>query len=272
MAKNKYYTVAYGGIPGVYTDSKRAMKEFAGYSNGRMKGFPDIWHAFAYYVEFVGKKRLGGETESSAKLEQRLKEIKENCKEEELQELLNVPSPVVPHMKKKDTPQKVATTKPQEKPIPVSVLKNWMIYTDGCYLPEINMRAYAAVLYNGQFPAPVTVSGIADKGEAFEMELLAIIKAMKRVLKYRIENKVYIFSDCMSIVEILMKTPYEQLIKKKKFHNTDKYRQKLWKKIYKLREKMDVEFHWVKGHNGNEGNVLCDQLANLEATMRIVKE
>jgi ribonuclease HI len=29
--------------------------------------------------------------------------------------------------------------------------------------------------------------------------------------------------------------------------------------------KHDVQFKWVKGHAGNEGNERCDQLANIES-------
>ena len=39
----------------------------------------------------------------------------------------------------------------------------------------------------------------------------------------------------------------------------------LWIQISDLNEKMNVEWHWVKGHAGNPGNERADQLANLGA-------
>ena len=39
----------------------------------------------------------------------------------------------------------------------------------------------------------------------------------------------------------------------------------LWIQISDLNEKMDVEWHWVKGHAGDPGNERADQLANLGA-------
>ena len=39
----------------------------------------------------------------------------------------------------------------------------------------------------------------------------------------------------------------------------------LWIQISELNEKMNVEWHWVKGHAGDPGNERADQLANLGA-------
>ena len=39
----------------------------------------------------------------------------------------------------------------------------------------------------------------------------------------------------------------------------------LWEKLLKLCGKRDVRFQWVKGHDGNEGNERCDELANKAA-------
>ena len=39
----------------------------------------------------------------------------------------------------------------------------------------------------------------------------------------------------------------------------------LWEKLLVLCGKHDVQFRWVKGHAGNEGNERCDQLANIES-------
>jgi len=39
----------------------------------------------------------------------------------------------------------------------------------------------------------------------------------------------------------------------------------LWEKLLLLSEKHDVEFRWVKGHAGNAGNERCDQLVRMES-------
>jgi ribonuclease HI len=39
----------------------------------------------------------------------------------------------------------------------------------------------------------------------------------------------------------------------------------LWIQISDLNDKMNVEWHWVKGHAGDPGNERADQLANLGA-------
>jgi ribonuclease HI len=39
----------------------------------------------------------------------------------------------------------------------------------------------------------------------------------------------------------------------------------LWARLLSLCEKHDVEFRWVKGHAGNPGNERCDQLVRMES-------
>ena len=39
----------------------------------------------------------------------------------------------------------------------------------------------------------------------------------------------------------------------------------LWKQLLELCGKHDVRFCWVKGHDGNEGNERCDELATKAA-------
>lgn len=45
----------------------------------------------------------------------------------------------------------------------------------------------------------------------------------------------------------------------------------LWKEIDDLLQETGVQFRWVKGHNGNHWNELCDRLANEGAVKQIRK-
>ena len=39
----------------------------------------------------------------------------------------------------------------------------------------------------------------------------------------------------------------------------------IWEKIYQLSEYHEIEFVWVKGHNGHDYNERCDKLATAYA-------
>ena len=36
----------------------------------------------------------------------------------------------------------------------------------------------------------------------------------------------------------------------------------LWQQLDQATQRHEIEWHWVKGHTGHEGNELADQLAN----------
>jgi ribonuclease HI len=40
--------------------------------------------------------------------------------------------------------------------------------------------------------------------------------------------------------------------------------QDLWKKLLSLSGQLDIVWHWVRGHSGNEMNELCDRLVKKE--------
>lgn len=99
---------------------------------------------------------------------------------------------------------------------------------------------------------------------------MAINMALKRVLTYKPQGVIHIFTDSQQIVNTMMFLVYEGW---KNHKNGQKQKdnpllRKLWKKIYKKVMKLNVEFHWVKGHTGNTRNEQCDRLAKLEAKLQ----
>ncbi len=91
------------------------------------------------------------------------------------------------------------------------------------------------------------------------MELKAAIEALK-ALKYSCRVKLYTDSNYVKngINEWIYKWKANNWYRNKKelVKNVD-----LWKQLDDLRDKHDIEWIWVKGHNNNEGNEIADKLA-----------
>lgn len=66
---------------------------------------------------------------------------------------------------KTPTPESTSI-KTETKPIkPLTIIPNWIIYSDGCYVQEVQARGYAAMLYYGTNDEPIVVSGNAQEGD-----------------------------------------------------------------------------------------------------------
>ena len=128
------------------------------------------------------------------------------------------------------------------------------IYTDGSAKGNPGKGGYGAVLIAGNRRKEIS--------EGFElttnnrMELLSVIKALE-ILKTQ-PSIVNVFSDSKYVVDSIEKGWVFNWEKKgfEKKKNID-----LWRRFLQIYRKHNVSFHWVKGHDGNELNERCDQLA-----------
>lgn len=88
------------------------------------------------------------------------------------------------------------------------------------------------------------------------MELLSVIVALESLKKPG--SQVTVYSDSKYVVDSVEKGwlfNWEKTDFKKKM-NVD-----LWKRFLKIYRKHKVRFQWVKGHDTNKENNLCDELA-----------
>ena len=139
-------------------------------------------------------------------------------------------------------------------------LKKIQIYTDGACKGNPGPGGWGAVLkYNGHRKE---ISGFAENTTNNRMEILAVIKALEEL---REPCNIDIFSDSQYVCNAVNKGWAKKWKnnnwmknKKEKALNSD-----LWEIFLKLLEKHNVNFIWVKGHNGNEENERCDRLAVL---------
>lgn len=88
------------------------------------------------------------------------------------------------------------------------------------------------------------------------MELLAVIVALEQLKTKDLPVKIY--SDSKYVIDSITKGwifSWQQ----KGFK--DKKNPDLWKRYLKLHPQFNLQFEWVRGHNGHPENERCDQLA-----------
>ena len=130
------------------------------------------------------------------------------------------------------------------------------IYTDGACVPNPGTGGWAAVFVaKGQVQH---IEGWIENTTNNQMELLAAIKALKRLPK---PFSVQLYSDSKYVVDGMNKWIKSWVkggwVKPKKNKG-------LWKALYAASKPHDMEWIWVKGHDGNEYNELADNLAMIE--------
>lgn len=133
------------------------------------------------------------------------------------------------------------------------------IYCDGACKGNPGIGGYGAILMWKN--KTKEIKGYEEHTTNNKMELKAAIEALKTINR---DIKIKVYSDSM-----YLKNGITTWIKKWKVNGwlgSDKKPIKnidLWKQIDLLNSKFSIEWHWVKGHNGNEFNERADRLANL---------
>lgn len=96
------------------------------------------------------------------------------------------------------------------------------------------------------------------------MELMAVIAGLEALIK---PCTVKLYSDSKYVVDAFNQHWIDSWLKKgwKRGKNEPVKNVDLWKRLLKAKEIHDVEFIWVKGHDGHEQNERCDYLATSAA-------
>jgi ribonuclease HI len=132
------------------------------------------------------------------------------------------------------------------------------IHTDGACIPNPGPGGWGALLRYGERELELC-GGEAGETTNNRMELTAPIKALEALNRHSV---VHIYTDstyvrsgitkwCTGWARNGWKTSAKQPVK-----NVD-----LWQELVAACERHDVEWHWVKGHAGDEGNERADRLA-----------
>lgn len=96
------------------------------------------------------------------------------------------------------------------------------------------------------------------------MELMAAIAGLEALNR---PCQVMLYSDSQYLVNAFNQHWIEGWIKKgwKRGKNEEVKNVDLWKRLLAAKEPHEVQFFWVKGHNGHPGNERCDFLATSAA-------
>jgi len=141
------------------------------------------------------------------------------------------------------------------------LLKKVDIFTDGACSGNPGPGGYGVILrYNG---IEKVLSGGEPSTTNNRMELLGVISGLE-ALKTRCCVKVY--TDSKYVVDAVV-NGWAKSWKAKGWKKKDGKPAKnpeLWERLLQLLDKHEVEFIWIKGHDGHPENERCDALAVAE--------
>lgn len=131
------------------------------------------------------------------------------------------------------------------------------IYTDGACSGNPGPGGWGALLrWNGH---EKTLSGGEAETTNNRMEMTAVINALEAIKK---PSRIELYSDSTYVLDGLTKwmpgwkTRGWKTADKKPVKNQD-----LWERLDSLIQPHEMEFHWVRGHDGHEENEFVDKLA-----------
>ena len=132
------------------------------------------------------------------------------------------------------------------------------IYTDGACRGNPGRGGWGVFIINGQESKKIFGGKIETTNN--EMELMAAIKGLE---SFNLPTDLDLYTDSKYVMDGIndwihnwknngWKTASKKPVK----------RSNLWKELDKLNNFHDVKWNWVKGHSGDIGNELADELAN----------
>lgn len=133
-------------------------------------------------------------------------------------------------------------------------MENIVIYTDGSCLGNPGAGGWAAIIKNGE--EEVVLKGGEPDSTNNRMEMKAVIEALKWALKNAPDKKIEIYSDSSLVINSI-KNGW------KRKTNID-----LWEEFDDVMSKLkrlNIQWHWVKGHADNKMNQRADEVAVKES-------
>ena len=133
------------------------------------------------------------------------------------------------------------------------------IYADGACRGNPGPGGWGALLISGDHKKELSGSEALTTNN--RMELLAAIRGLEALKKPGTSARV--FTDSQYVIKGIKE--WVASWKKRGWKTADKKpvkNQDLWEQLDALAANHDLEWHWVRGHSGVEGNEHVDRLAN----------
>lgn len=131
------------------------------------------------------------------------------------------------------------------------------IFADGACKGNPGPGGYGAILKYG--PRTKELSGCRDKTTNNRMELLAVIEALRHLKR---PCKVKVVTDSNYVVKGMTQWIFKWI--KRNWVNSQKKpvsNRDLWEELLKWSHPHQIEWVWIRGHNGHPENERCDRLA-----------
>jgi ribonuclease HI len=121
------------------------------------------------------------------------------------------------------------------------------IYTDGSYTIKKNIGGWGAVCLIP--PTELHLFGIEKNRSNNQLEMIAVIEAVKEMLERNIRGPFEIYSDSKYVINCAQNIW------------TRKANLELWKEFDKTMRGLDISYVWVKAHVGDKYNEIADKLS-----------
>ena len=139
-------------------------------------------------------------------------------------------------------------------------IKRIQIYTDGGCRGNPGIGGWGVYLKFGEHEKKLKGSQPLTTNN--QMELTAVIKALEGIKDKSLPIDLHTDSKYVMTGINEWTANWKQrgwkTANKKPVKN-----QELWQQLDQLCEQFDIQWHWVKGHSGDFGNEMADELANL---------
>ena len=131
-----------------------------------------------------------------------------------------------------------------------------IIYSDGGSDPNPGIGGWAAILRFGEHEKVLTGNDPDTTNNRMELQAaIGALSALKRPCSIEFyTDSEYVRKGITEWIEGWAANNWQK--KGKPIRNAD-----LWRTLWPLVKKHEIDWHWVKGHAGNEYNERCDQLA-----------
>ncbi|HAM51990.1 MAG TPA: ribonuclease HI [Nitrospiraceae bacterium] len=134
------------------------------------------------------------------------------------------------------------------------------IYADGACSGNPGMGGFGAILKSRE--KIKEISGCQETTTNNRMELLGVISALEAL---KTPCKVRVTTDSTYVVKGM--TEWMRSWIKRGWRNSQKQEvlnRDLWERLLKASEAHEIEWAWIRGHNGHPENERCDEIAREE--------